>query len=67
MDYKLYDRRTFDRYLEKGIVKRADWENYLKTLPDESDNAQWVQMDLEETELAQEPAAADEASSEGSA
>ena len=67
MDYKLYDRRTFDRYLEKGIVKRADWDSYLKNLPDESDNAQWVQMDLEETELSHEPMESDEATSEGGA
>lgn len=49
--YKHYDKRTYDRYLEKGIVKKTDFDSHLKNLPDESQNAQWVQMDMDEAEL----------------
>lgn len=46
------DRRTVDRYMDKGIIKRGDYESYLKSLPDDANNATWVQMDLEETEIS---------------
>ena len=40
------DRRTMDRYVEKGIVKTTETEAYMKALPDETNNAVYVQMDL---------------------
>lgn len=46
------DRRTVDRYVEKGLIKKSDYESYLKSLTDDSNNATWVQMDLEETEIS---------------
>lgn len=46
------DRRTADRYIEKGLIKKSDYDSYLKSLPDDSANATWVQMDLEETEIS---------------
>lgn len=51
MNNKAVDKRTSDRYVEKGVLKRADVDAYLKALPDEANNATWVQMDLEETEI----------------
>lgn len=50
--YKHYDKRTYDRYVEKGIVKPQDFDSYLKNLPDESANAVYVQMDMDEAELS---------------
>ncbi len=49
--HRLYDRRVVDRYREKGLVKETDYEAYIKNLPDESNNAQWVQIDLYEAEM----------------
>ncbi len=49
--YKHYDKRTFDRYLEKGIVKPQEFEAHLKNLPDDAANAVYVQMDMDEAEL----------------
>ncbi len=49
--YKHYDKRTFDRYMEKGIVTPQQFDSHMKSLPDESQNAQWVQMDMDEAEL----------------
>ena len=49
---KFFDRRTVDRYIEKGTVKDADFRDRLKSLPDDSANAQWVQMDLHDAEIS---------------
>lgn len=51
--WKLTDKRTADRYVEKGILSKADYEKHLKSLPDESANATWVEMSIEETDLAE--------------
>ena len=51
MQINRYDRRVVDRYVEKGEITKKDREAYLKGLPDETENAQWVKMDLEEAEL----------------
>jgi len=51
---KHLDRRTVDRYLEKGLLKDETFQTYLKNLPDESVNAQWVQMDLHDAEISGE-------------
>ena len=52
--WKLYDRRTMDRYVEKGMLKGPEAQSYLKSLPDETNNAQWVQMDINDTEMGNE-------------
>ena len=48
-----YDTRTMGRYVEKGVFKEADIKAYLKALPDESKNAQWVEVELFETEITE--------------
>ena len=50
---RYFDRRTTDRYLEKGAIKEKELESYMKNLPDETNNAQWVQMDLHDAELGE--------------
>lgn len=54
IDKRHVDRRTVDRYKEKGLLKEADYQSYLKGLPDDAANAQWVQMDLHDTEISEE-------------
>lgn len=49
-----FDQRTADRYKEKGLLKDADYKAHLKSLPDETENAQWVEMDLHDAELGSE-------------
>ena len=51
MQRNRYDSRVVDRYVEKGEITKKDLESHMKGLPDETENAQWVQMDLEEAEL----------------
>jgi hypothetical protein len=36
---RLYDVRTIDRTIRKGLVTRKDYDKYLKALPDVSDKA----------------------------
>ena len=49
--WKLNDRRTQDRYAEKGLVDRAQLANKIKALPDEAANATWVEIDMEDGQL----------------
>lgn len=42
---KLYDLRTLDTYLSRGLIKPTEVEKYLKNLPDEEGNYQLVQID----------------------
>jgi hypothetical protein len=49
---KGYDRRTVDRYVDKGLIKATEYQSFLKALPDDAANAQWVQMDMEDAEVS---------------
>jgi thioesterase domain-containing protein len=41
---KKLDKRTIERNLKEGIVSPKEWEKYLKSLPDASDNADFVMI-----------------------
>jgi len=45
------DVRTYTRYVEKGVLKDSDVNSYLKSLPDETENAVWVDLTAEDAEL----------------
>lgn len=49
--WKLGDKRTQDRYVEKGLVEKNKVEAQLKALPDETANATWVEIDMEEVRV----------------
>lgn len=49
--WKLTDKRTQDRYVEKGLVDKAHVQTVLKNLPDEAANATWVEIDMEDGQL----------------
>lgn len=53
VDKKVFDRRVVERNVRKGVVKHAEYQSYLKSLPDETNNAQWVQLDLHDSELGE--------------
>lgn len=48
------DRRTMDRYIEKGLISADEVKSYIKSLPDEAANAQYVQMDLHDAEISED-------------
>ncbi|MBI1860676.1 MAG: hypothetical protein HYR96_07140 [Deltaproteobacteria bacterium] len=52
--WKHYDKRTVDRYVDRGVVKPADFQSRLKNLPDETNNAEWVKLDVNDAEVADE-------------
>lgn len=50
---KLYDKRVTDRYIEKGMLKQSELDAHKKALPDDTANADWVQLDMEETDIGE--------------
>lgn len=64
IDPKLFDRRVIERNVAKGLIKEADYKDYLKKLPDESANGQWVQMDMDDPEVTLDSELTIEAESE---
>ena len=36
---RIYDVRTLERNLRRGLLSKKDYEKFLKSLPDRSDNA----------------------------
>jgi len=63
---KRMDQRTVGRYIDKGIVTETEYKDFLKNLPDDTANAQFVQMDLHDAELNGEEADADDETDEES-
>ncbi|HKY64520.1 MAG TPA: hypothetical protein VJR29_14020 [bacterium] len=51
---RLYDIRTLDNYLSRGLIKPTEYDKYLKSLPDEADNYELVQIDDEAEDQDQE-------------
>jgi len=49
--WKLKDKRTQDRYVEKGLLEKAKVEAELKSLPDLTANATWVEIDMEDVQV----------------
>jgi hypothetical protein len=47
-----YDKRVVDRYVAKGVVSKEELERRLANLPDETDSAVWVQLDMDEAEVS---------------
>lgn len=45
------DVRTYSRYVEKGLLKDGDIQSHLKSLPDETENAVWVDPTAEDAEV----------------
>ena len=37
-EQKLYDVRTLERNLRKGVINKKDYEKFLKALPDRAEN-----------------------------
>ncbi|MCC6272556.1 MAG: hypothetical protein IT572_03730 [Deltaproteobacteria bacterium] len=47
-DEKLFDLRTLDAFQARGTLKPADYEKYLKSLPDEEGNYDTVMIEEDE-------------------
>ena len=47
-----FDKRTVERYIEMGQITDADLKKHLQNVPDDAQNAEWVEMDIHDTEIA---------------
>jgi len=54
IESKLVDKRVVSRYLKKSLVDEKDYEKYLRSLPDLSDQAVPIESDLD-ADLDEEP------------
>lgn len=49
-DETLLDKRVVKKYIERGFLSKEDYDDYLRSLKDESSNAE--QIDLSDKDLA---------------
>lgn len=55
---RLFDQRTLERNLDKGLITREEYDKYLAALPDAADNATRVEAEFVEGVLDAKPATA---------
>ena len=58
---RLYDRRTVERNIKKGLVSRKDYEKHLKALDDVADKGVYGGTDTDEPDEPDEPETESEA------
>ena len=58
-DEKLFDLRTLDAFQSRGVVKPAEYDKYLKALPDDEGNYENVVIE-EDEDLPEEEAGEEE-------
>jgi hypothetical protein len=51
---RVYDVRTLERSLDRGLITRADYEAHLANLPDVADNSTPLEAEFIEGVLAEE-------------
>ena len=51
---RIYDRRTVDRNIKKGLLTRKDYEKHLKALEDTADKGVYGGTDTDEPDDADE-------------
>ena len=47
----IYDKRVIDLHVKKGLMTNKDYEEFLKSLPDDSKNADTLKVFQEEENL----------------
>jgi hypothetical protein len=53
---RLFDRRTLERNIKKGLITRKDYEKHLKTLEDVADKGVYGGSEPEPAEAPEPPA-----------
>jgi hypothetical protein len=46
IDVRLFDLRTVERNIKRGLITRKEYERHLKSLPDASDNVAPPEADV---------------------
>jgi len=63
---RLYDRRTVERNIKKGLITRKDYEKHLKSLEDVAGKGAYGEADpVDDDDDEPEPAAAPEPTPDG--
>jgi hypothetical protein len=44
-DLQLFDKRTIDRMIERGLLTEKEYKAFLQSLPDKQDNAETVRVE----------------------
>ena len=52
---RLFDRRTVERNIKKGLITRKDWDKHLKSLDDVADKGVYGGTDTDEPDEPDEP------------
>jgi len=48
---KKYDKRTVDRYMDKGMVKGPEFKDFLTKLPNDEANLALVEINMDDEDL----------------
>lgn len=59
-DERLFDRRTVERNIDKGLITREEYNEYLESLQDKADNAESMEAEFEEGVLDDDEEAEDD-------
>ncbi len=51
---KLFDIRIVERNIEKGLITRKEYEEYLKTMDDSAERAEKIEAEFVENVLTQD-------------
>jgi hypothetical protein len=51
---KKFDKRTIEKNLREGVVSAEEWKKFLRSLPDVSDNVDFVIIEEEKGEATQD-------------
>jgi hypothetical protein len=52
---KFYDLRMLERNIYKGLINPKEYKKYLQTLPDESENAEEIDLDKQTENKVETP------------
>lgn len=51
---KKFDKRTIEKNLREGVVSAEEWKKFLRSLPDVSDNVDFVTIEEERGEATED-------------
>jgi len=50
-DERSFDKRVVQKYIDRGLVDKKDYEDFLNSLPDESKNSAVLKVFTEDSDL----------------
>ena len=59
-EHRLYDERIVHRFIHDGVVAEKDYDKFVKSLPDQKENADVVAVSMEPADDADDDETTDE-------